>query len=180
MLIRDAGPEELDKISRLLRDAYKEYESFIPRPRWKAYLEDIMDVRSRISEADLIVAKLNGRLAGAVTLYLDTSRSASLGWPAGWAGIRLLGVHPKYRGQGIGRVLMEECVRRCRERGIKTIGLHTGEMMVAARRIYERMGFKRAPEFDFHPAPGTVVMAYRLDLQAGGPLLSQKPEESIG
>jgi ribosomal protein S18 acetylase RimI-like enzyme len=60
---------------------------------------------------------------------------------------------------------MDECVRRCRERGIATIGLHTTETMDIARRMYERMGFVRVPEFDFHPAPGVVVMAYRLDLK---------------
>jgi hypothetical protein len=37
-------------------------------------------------------------------------------------------------------------------------------MMAVARAMYERMGFVRAPEFDFQPAPETVVMAYRLDL----------------
>jgi glutamine synthetase len=34
-----------------------------------------------------------------------------------------------------------------------------------AIRLYERMGFVRVPEFDFHPAPEVVVMAYRLDLR---------------
>jgi hypothetical protein len=30
--------------------------------------------------------------------------------------------------------------------------------------MYERIGFERIPEFDFHPAPDTTVFAYRLDL----------------
>jgi len=30
--------------------------------------------------------------------------------------------------------------------------------------MYERMGFVRVPEYDFHPAPGITVMAYRLQL----------------
>lgn len=59
---------------------------------------------------------------------------------------------------------MDECIRRCRERGIKTIGLHTTDIMEVARAMYERMGFERVPEFDFHPASHIVVMAYRLDL----------------
>jgi ribosomal protein S18 acetylase RimI-like enzyme len=57
---------------------------------------------------------------------------------------------------------MQECVRRCRDRGIKTIALHTTEVMEVARGMYERMGFARIPEHDFHPAPGVVVMAYRM------------------
>ncbi len=123
-----------------------------------------MDVRSRLGEAELIVAEYNSQLAGSVTLYLDSPKSEESVWPEGWAGIRLLGVDPAYRGYGVGRALMDYCVRRCRELGIRTIGLHTTTFMATARRMYERMGFVRVPEYDFHPRPGTVVMAYRLDL----------------
>ena len=69
-----------------------------------------------------------------------------------------------YRELGIGRALMEECLRRCRDSATRTVGLHTTEQMAVARDMYERMGFVRVPAFDFHPAPGVVVMAYRLDL----------------
>lgn len=162
--IRDARPEELDDISRVIRDAYLEYKVLIPPEVWNEYLQNIMDVRSRLDVADLIVAEIEGRVAGAVTLYLEASRSDQEGWPAGWAGIRILAVDPSHRARGIGRALMQECLRRCRARGISTIGLHTTEAMDVARRMYERMGFVRVREFDFRPDPGHVVMAYRLDL----------------
>lgn len=154
----------MDETATLIKEAYQQYETSLPALTWKSYVKDIMDVRSRLGAAELIVAELNGRLAGSVTLYLGDSGSSPEGWPPGWAGIRLLAVHPAFRGQGIGRALMEECIRRCREHSISTIGLHTTEMMAVARRMYEKMGFKRVPEFDFHPAPGVNVMAYRLDL----------------
>jgi GNAT superfamily N-acetyltransferase len=162
--IRDARPEELDEVSQVIRDAYQEYRNSIPTRAWQTYIREITDVRSRLGVAELIVAELDGRLAGTVSLYLDASPAMQEGWPAGWAGIRILAVRRAYRDRGIGRKLMEECIRRCRERGIATVGLHTTEAMDVARRMYERMGFIRAPEFDFHPAPGVVVMAYRLDL----------------
>ena len=59
---------------------------------------------------------------------------------------------------------MDECLRRSRLRGARYLGLHTTELMAVARGMYERMGFVRAPEFDFQPGPGVNVMAYRLDL----------------
>jgi hypothetical protein len=37
-------------------------------------------------------------------------------------------------------------------------------MMQAAMRLYVRMGFVRAPELDFHPAPGLTIKGYRLNL----------------
>ncbi|MBI4188831.1 MAG: GNAT family N-acetyltransferase [Chloroflexi bacterium] len=162
--IRNARSNELTQVSLLLRDAYQQYQNSFPPVAWRFYLEDIMDVRSRLNASELVIAELNGRLVGAVTLYLDGAHSQQ-SWPENWAGIRLLAVHPKYRGLGIGHALMEECIRRCRARGITTIGLHTTRIMDIARDMYERMGFVRVPEFDFHPAPEHVVMAYRLDLR---------------
>lgn len=164
VLIRDVRSDELDEVSLLLSDAYRQYQNFIPPERWKAYLEDIMDVSSRVDESELIVAELDHRLAGCVTLYLDGSKSFTNAWPAGWAVVRLLAVHPDFRGRCVGHALMEECIRRCRKARIKTIGLHTTEIMEVARHMYERMGFVRVPEHDFHPAPGITVMAYRLQL----------------
>jgi GNAT superfamily N-acetyltransferase len=163
LVVRAAGADELDQVALLLKAAYQEYEETIPPDVWQAYLENIMDVRSRLAEAELIVAELNGRLTGAVTLYLKPSGSPDSIWPEDWAGIRLLGVHPSYRGHGVGRALMEYCISRCRELGVKTIGLHTTTFMGIARGMYERMGFVRVPEYDFHPTLDTVVMAYRLD-----------------
>ena len=165
LILREARSDEMDMVVVLIRDAFRQYEPFMPPEAWKSYEADMMDVRSRLPESQLIVAELDVQLAGSVTLYLDAGRSSLEGWPEGWASVRLLAVHPKYRGHGVGRALMEECVRRCRDRGIDHIGLHTTELMAVARRMYEKMGFVRVPEFDFNPGPGTVVMAYRFDLK---------------
>jgi GNAT superfamily N-acetyltransferase len=164
LVIRDAKSNELDEISILLRDSYTEYQAVMPSEVWRPYLEDIMNVRSRLPESQLVVAEVDGHLAGAVTLYLKPISSSREAWPQGWAGIRLLAVQPGYRGKGVGLALMEECIRRCRRERIWTIGLHTTEAMDIARRMYERMGFTRVPEFDFHPRPDIVVMAYHLAL----------------
>lgn len=163
-LIRDALSVELDEISLLIRDAYVEYQSSFPPERWKLYLADIMDVHSRLAVSELIVAELDRQLVGTITLYLAASSYLHQQCPQGWAAVRLLAVRPAYRGQGIGRALMEECIGRCRMKDIKAIALHTAVIMSAARKMYEDMGFVRAPQYDFQPAPGTVVMAYSLQL----------------
>ena len=162
--IRDARAEELDQVALLIRDAYQEYQASFPPGVWEGYARDIMDVRGRLDKSVLIVAEQSGGLVGAVTFYPGASPPKQKGWPSGWTGIRLLAVHPDARGKGIGGALMEECLRRSRQMGARTLGLHTTEPMAVARGMYERMGFVRVPEFDFHPAPGAVVMAYRLDL----------------
>ena len=161
--IRDARVEELDQVALLIRDAYLEYQASFPPEVWDDYARDIMDVRSRLDTSELIVAEHAGGLVGAVTFYPNASQSEQEGWPPGWTGVRLLAVHPDARGLGIGRALMDECLRRSRQRAAGTLGLHTTELMAVARGMYERMGFVRVPEFDFHPAPKVVIMAYRPD-----------------
>jgi ribosomal protein S18 acetylase RimI-like enzyme len=59
---------------------------------------------------------------------------------------------------------VDECVRRARASGASELGLHTSESLRAAIRMYERMGFERAPEFDFQPEGAELITAYRLDL----------------
>jgi len=162
--VRDARQAELDDVALLIRDAYRQYRPSFSRGLWERYLADIVDVRSRLDSADLIVAEDLGRIVGSVTFYPEGSRSTREDWPAGWAGIRLLAVHPDARRRGIGRALMDECIRRSRAMGSPSLGLHTTRIMDVAREMYERMGFVRIPEYDFHPAPGVVVMVYRLDL----------------
>jgi ribosomal protein S18 acetylase RimI-like enzyme len=59
---------------------------------------------------------------------------------------------------------VEECIRRSRAAGARAITLHTTDMMAVAMALYERMGFVRAPEIDFRPAPTMLVKGYRLAL----------------
>ncbi len=162
--VRDAGFEDLDQVSILIRDSYQQYQANFSPETWERYSRDIMDVGSRLDTSELIVAENSGRLVGAVTFYPNISPSDQGGWPAGWTGIRLLAVHPDARGMGIGRVLMDECLRRSRLLSATALGLHTTELMGIARGMYERMGFVRVPEYDFQAGPEVVVLGYRLDL----------------
>ena len=70
-----------------------------------------------------------------------------------------------YRGQGIGKALVQECLRRARKDGCTGLALHTTDMMQVAMAMYERMGFFRTPEFDFYPVPEFQVKAYRLEFK---------------
>ena len=65
----------------------------------------------------------------------------------------------------------EPSVGRARRSGAAVLCLHTSELMTAAVAMYEAMGFRRVPSFDFvpgGPARGDgqrlTVIAYRLDL----------------
>jgi ribosomal protein S18 acetylase RimI-like enzyme len=49
-------------------------------------------------------------------------------------------VVPEARGQGVGRALIEECRRRCRERGAAQLVWETAPDNEAAQRLYRTLG----------------------------------------
>jgi ribosomal protein S18 acetylase RimI-like enzyme len=112
-----------------------------------------------------IVAEQAGMLVGSVLLYAPAVDAYGGATPrAPHPEVRLLAVAPELRGQGVGDALMRECVRRARQIGARELGLHTSHSMQAAKRMYARMGFVRAPELDFQPPGAELVEAFRLRL----------------
>jgi predicted N-acetyltransferase YhbS len=112
-----------------------------------------------------IVAEREGEIVGSVMLWpaaADAYAGASA--RASWPEIRLLAVAEGSRSRGVGQALVEECVRRARRAGAGAVGLHTSRSMRGAIRLYERMGFVRAPGHDFQPEGGELVTGYRLEL----------------
>ena len=168
--VRAARDDELDQVAALIDAAWREYDERVRGSEermasYRGYREHMLDVRSRLDEAELLVAERDGTIVGTVTYYPSVDGvSTGEGWPPGWASIRLLGVHPEARGAGIGRLLTEECIRRARAEGAPTVGLHTTALMSIARAMYERMGFTRLPAHDFVIDDDFIVEAFRLDL----------------
>jgi len=160
MLIREATPGELPEIEHLVKSAYQEFQSFMPEGIWERWMDNISEAL-RAAGGLVLVAEADGEIVGAVTFFPDAGQAHQGHWPKGAAAIRLLAVRPDRRGQGYGTRLTRACLAQARKLKIRTIFLYTGTFMTAARRLYEKLGFKRAPEFESDPGP----MAYRWELE---------------
>lgn len=145
-LLRRARRDERNAIGRLLVDAYDEFEPFLTPGNWAQMMTNLECVVMKAGDDNLLVAEVDGRLAGTVTYYPPGPKDYNR-VPPEWAVIRALAVHPACRRWGVARVLTEECLRRAREDHGPAVGLHTSELMVAARAMYEGMGFEEQNTF---------------------------------
>ena len=164
-VIRTAAPGDRTSVRRIIEAAYEEYEDDLGPELHAAYLSHLLQLDGH-GDAVVLVAEVDGVAAGTVSLHPDAS-AIGFGWPAGWAAIRALAVDPAWRGHGIGRRMIEACVDRAGP--APTIGLHTAAFMTGAIALYERMGFRRAPELDVEAssvlgvAGAPRLFAYRLE-----------------
>lgn len=143
--IRDIRPD--DKASRL--PLWAGYLSFykvdlapeVTEGTWNR----LFDPSSRLS---MRVAVVDGVLAG-FAIHHQHESTWSL---APECYLEDLYLDPQYRGQGLGRALIDDLVSLCREKGYSGLYWHTEETNATARKLYDR----------YAPADGYV--RYRLKL----------------
>lgn len=190
VVVREARPEEFAAVGALTVAAY----AALPGSTLSGgYEAELRDVAGRAAEAVVLVAVdessegTPARPLGGVT-YVPDEDGASEGTPArplgavayipdehsswgegvrpGEASIRMLAVIPVAQGRGIGEALTRACIDRARAAGKRAVVLHSTPWMTSAHRLYERLGFRRAPDRDWLPVPDVPLWAFELALEA--------------
>jgi ribosomal protein S18 acetylase RimI-like enzyme len=158
--VRLARPAEYALVGELTIEVYVRGGLVSPE---SSYVRMLGDAADRAAKAELLVAEVGGRIAGAVAYCPPDSPYAELAGPDEGE-LRMLAVLETSRGGGVGRALVEECVDRARRAGLSALRLSTQPNMVSAQRMYERIGFRRTPDLDWSPLPEVNLMTYVLPL----------------
>lgn len=151
-------PEERDEVRELLTEAYQPYATEMPPDVFEDYLASVLDT----GDGRQLVATDSDKVLGAARLYLPGDATVRL--PPDWAWVRAVGVRPSARGTGVAPAIMDHCAANAGDAA--AIVLHTMAFMPAAVRLYERLGYERAPEYDFLAGRGSfMAIAYQLPLR---------------
>ncbi len=100
------------------------------------------------------IAEMQGEQVGSIFCIRENEDVAKL---------RLLLVSPKMRGSGLGTLLVNECIRFARRAGYKKLTLWTSDILVEARKIYDKADFLLVEE-ERHRSFGHDLVGQNLEL----------------
>lgn len=138
---RDAVPRDVPNLVALLADdalgaARERLEHPIPECYFQALGAITADPNNR-----LVVAELDGRLAGCLQLTYLPNLSHQGSWRAQIEGVR---VHADLRGQGIGQQMFAWALAEAKVKGCRLVQLTSDLSRQEAIRFYEKLGFKQS------------------------------------
>lgn len=108
---------------------------------------------------------LSELLAQKVRFFVARDSGAAIGCggfapgPAGSGELKRMFVHPRARGRGVGRLVLERIEREARGEGVHLLQLETGNTLHEALALYRRLGYRECGPFgDYRADPLCVFM----------------------
>ncbi|MEV5648675.1 GNAT family N-acetyltransferase [Nocardia sp. NPDC052254] len=155
--IRPAVGDDFAAIAELTVETYVGEGHVHPE---SSYVAELADTESRARVAEVLVAVRDSQLLGSLTIarpgtpYAEVARVDELEF-------RMLAVAGQARGAGVGTALVRTVIDVARNEGFAAVVLTTMPGMAAARRIYERLGFRHVPERDWSTPGGIPLTVLR-------------------
>jgi ribosomal protein S18 acetylase RimI-like enzyme len=154
---------DLQKLRQLAITSYAQFKNVLSAANWNKMSSFLNDENTFIQliQKSIVYKCVQDEVIIGVA-YLVPSGNPTHIYQTDWCYIRMVGVDPKYQGNGIAKELTQLCIDYARNSGEKIITLHTSEFMDAARCVYEKIGFEKVKELD--PIFDKKYWLYKLDL----------------
>ena len=149
LIIREAHAGDDEAVGTLLIDAFlSAYARKLPEVTYgEARRAELRAVAEKRRRATVWVAELEGRVVGTVALFRPGAEGSEA-WIPNAADLRHLATDPALHGRGLSRPLLDAAEQRAAEWEVDAICLHVRQGASGVARMYERRGFRRAPEGD--------------------------------
>lgn len=167
--VRNAKPYEFEEIGKLMVLVYSQLDGFpkaSEQPVYYEMLANIGELTKNPTTELLVAVSANGKIGGGVIYIGDMAYYGSGGTATqeiNASGFRLLAVDPDVRGQGLGKLLSTECIKKAKQLKQNQFIIHSTKAMNIAWKMYENLGFRRAKDLDFKQGE-LAVYGFRLSL----------------
>ena len=168
--VRNANPSEFAEVGQLMVAVYSQLEGFptaAEQPNYYKMLANIGDLTDNHGAELLVAVSDENKIAGGVVYFSDMHFYGSGGTATqeqNASGFRLLAVDPSTRGHGIGKLLINECIQKAKDKNHNQVIIHSTKAMQTAWEMYLKLGFKRSEDLDFMQGE-LPVFGFRLFFQ---------------
>jgi len=163
MTYREATADDVAQLRKLALIAYGQFQPVLTEDNWsklEAQLTAEALFSGLLKTSRCFICEYENEIIGMA--FLVPKGNPTEIFEDGWSYIRMVGVHPDFAGQGIGKELTQRCINFAKGSGEKVVALHTSEYMNAARHIYGSLGFNQTKELE--PRYGKRYWLYQLEL----------------
>ena len=145
LIIRDMAEDDMETVAEIFTEELFHHTELLPE---RFQLADpifnsgwYMDVLSN-PKMPLIVAELNSTVVGVLLLKLNRSPDDPIFTPRLYVTVEEVAVAERFRGQGIGRRLMDYALQWAIDQGADEIELDVWEKNEGAIALYEKLGYE--------------------------------------
>ncbi len=147
---REGGIQDLVKLKELALKSWSEFRTYLTDENWLELYSSLKDDETYLellSIAFCIVCETNSNSIVGMAFLVPSGNPTDI-YDKAWSYIRFLTVDPQFANKGLGRKLTTLCIDKAKENNEKSIALHTSELMLKAKHIYESLGFSVLRELD--------------------------------
>lgn len=142
--LRRYTPADQEAVAHLHVAAIQQIGAYLGRGPWDDDIYAIEEVYLQ-NQGEFLIGECNGLFMAMGALKRTSPQSAE---------IKRMRVHSEYQGRGYGQLILNELEARARALGYHTLHLDTSTIQIAARKLYEKNGYREVGRDHFRQEVG--------------------------